>query len=94
MKVYIAGKVTGLNLADAFVKFGTAEFQLKQAGYDVVNPMRICSQSWSWEKCMKACIMGLVQCDAIYLLPDWKESEGARLEYYIAKKLKLKIITL
>ena len=92
MKVYIAGAVSKLPIADVFVKFNTAEFRLKQAGHVVVNPLRIVSQKWTWEKCMKACITELVKCDAICLLPDWGESRGARLEYHIAQELKLKVI--
>ncbi|MDR0206662.1 MAG: DUF4406 domain-containing protein [Bacteroidales bacterium] len=94
MKVYLAGKISGLNYTDIFVKFNAAEFLLKQAGYTVVNPIRLVSQDWLWEKCMKVCIGGLVQCDAIYLLPDWAESRGAKLEYHIAQELKLKLIAL
>jgi len=94
MKVYLAGKISGLKYEDVFVKFNAAEFQLKQAGYDVVNPIRLVSQNWHWEKCMKKCIGELVTCDAIHLLPDWAESRGAKLEYHIAQELKLKLITL
>jgi len=92
MKVYLAGKISGLNLQDVFVKFNTAEFILKRDGHTVVNPLRLVSQKWTWEKCMKACIAELIKCDAIYLLPDWHESKGARLEFHIAQELKLKVI--
>ena len=94
MKVYLAGKVTGTPIQEAFVKFNTAEFRLRRAGYVVVNPLRLVSQRWDWRKCMEKCIAELVQCDAIHLLPDWAESKGAKLEYHIAQELKLKIITL
>jgi len=92
MKVYIAGKISELKFEDVFIKFNAKEFELKRAGHTVVNPLRLVSQSWSWEKCMKACIRELAQCDAICLLPDWTESKGARLEYHIAQELKLELI--
>ncbi|MCL2290845.1 MAG: DUF4406 domain-containing protein [Bacteroidetes bacterium] len=94
MKVYLAGKISGLSFQDVFIKFNAKEFELKRAGHTVVNPIRLVSQSWSWEKCMKKCIEQLAQCDAIYLLPDWAESRGAKLEYHIAQELKLKLIIL
>jgi hypothetical protein len=92
MKIYLAGKVTGLRFQDVFLKFNAAEYRLKREGYTVVNPLRLVSQSWEWEKCMRICLAELLKCDAIYLLSDWEESEGAKLEYYIAQQLKLKIL--
>jgi hypothetical protein len=89
MKVYLAGKISGLKYVDVFLKFSAAEFQLKRAGYDVINPLRLVSQSWGWKKCMVRCIEELMQCDLIYLLPDWSESRGAKLEYHIAQELNI-----
>jgi len=92
MKVYLAGKVTGLRIQDVFVKFGVAEYQLKRRGHTVVNPLRLVSQRWDWKKCMEVCITELVKCNAIYLLPDWYDSRGAKLEYHIAQELNLKLL--
>ena len=92
MKVYLAGKISGLNMGAVFEKFSAAEFILKRDGHTVVNLLRLVSQKWTWEKCMKACIAELIKCDAIYLLPDWYESQGAKLEFYIAQELKLTVI--
>ena len=92
MKIYLAGAVTGQRFQDVFLKFNAAEYQLQRKGHTVINPLRLVSQHWSWEKCMQRCLTELVQCDAIHLLPDWAESEGAKLEYHVAQKLKLKVI--
>lgn len=94
MKVYIAGKVSGLPIAQVFIKFSSAEFRLKQQGYEVVNPIKLCSQSWKWKHCMQVCLKELIYCDAICALDDWAESKGARVEVYVAEMLGLKIITL
>jgi len=46
----------------------------------------------SWESYMRECIEALIKCNAIYLKKGWELSEGARLEFTIASKLKMKII--
>ena len=92
MRIYIAGKVSGLPQGDVFVKFNVAAYQLACKGYEVVNPLKFCSSHWSWAKCMRICIREMLKCDAIYLLPDWQESRGAMLEYYIAKEIGMKSI--
>lgn len=58
MKVYIAGKVTGEKIGDVFVKFAAASYQFQRKGHEVVNPLRITSQSWSLGKMYE----GLYKC--------------------------------
>ena len=41
---------------------------------------------------MRDDISALMKCDAIYMLNDWGQSRGARIEYVIAKELGLEII--
>lgn len=90
MKVYISGKITGD--ADYKQKFKTARNILESAGFEVFNPAEEQEEpgkSWTWY--MRKDIAGLVECDAIYLLKDWEDSRGARLEYHIAQQLEMKI---
>ncbi len=89
MKAYISGKITGD--ADYKQKFKTAQNILESAGFEVFNPAELEEPGKSWEWYMKRDIKELMDCDAIYLLKDWKDSGGARLEYYIAQKLEMKI---
>ena len=92
MRVYIAGKVSGLPKGETFIKFAQAEYWLRQQGHETVNPLRLCSSSWTWERCMRVCIPELMKCDAICLLHDWGESEGAVTEYYLASRLGLRVM--
>lgn len=93
MKIYIAGKITGLPEGDVFVKFNALEYKLQRKGHTVVNPLRLCSSKWCWEKCLRICLRELMNCDAIYLLQDWHDSRGAKLEYHVAQELKMKVLT-
>lgn len=94
-KIYIAGKIAGCNLYDAEAKFADAEQMLRGLGYNPINPMAKVSQqeNYSWADYMKEDIPLLLSCEAIYLLPDWQDSKGARLECHIASELEMDVLT-
>lgn len=84
-KIYISGKISGLCLEDASVKFKEAEDYFKNLDYDVVNPMRLPHQhDWSWESFMREDIKAMMDCDGIALLENYKDSKGALIEKQIA----------
>ena len=88
--VYLSGKITGLSEAEYMLYFKNAELKLKQMGYRVINPARRGEiPGYKWEDYMKDCIKELCGADLIYHLPNWQESEGAKMEHYIAAKLKI-----
>jgi hypothetical protein len=93
MKIYIAGKITGLVYEDALRTFAEAEALLKRLGHEPVNPMAKVSEQegLTWAEYMKQDIPFLLECDAIYLLPNWRDSKGARLEWYIAASLGMQV---
>lgn len=95
MKVYISGKITGKPLDLAVKEFRAVSMHLH--GYsgitEVVNPMKEVPyvEGKIWEDYMKDDIKLLLDCDAIWMMNDWKDSKGARFEYLIAKKIGLSI---
>lgn len=92
-KIYIAGKVTGLPKDEVIQKFAEAQKQFEAYGYEVVNPIEVVNDwEMEWKEAMKLCIAALMECDAIYLLNDYKESKGALLEKQIAKAMNIKNI--
>jgi len=92
-KVYISGKVTGLDYDVAFKMFEDAEQEVKNLGGTPVNPMRFCPNepTWAWEKFMEICLKELLYCDGIFMLKNWGHSKGARIEYVVAKELGFKV---
>ena len=88
MKIYIAGKITGLdNYKELFDK---AEKELLAKGYKVMNPS-ILPDGFGWGEYMKICLKMVEVCDEIYMLNNWKDSKGARTENSYAVGLCKKI---
>jgi hypothetical protein len=95
MKIYISGKITGLNYQEARLKFFEAA---KHCYYvykaEVCNPIQLVhyDENKIWQNYMKEAVIYLCQCDTIYMLDDWKNSDGAIIEHDLAKKLGYEII--
>jgi hypothetical protein len=89
MKVYIIGKVTGLNYQECCDQFEEAHQQLEEMGHEVVNPIRIVPEGTPWIEAMKICLKALVDCDAYYQLPNSLSSRGALCEIFVACELKI-----
>jgi hypothetical protein len=97
MKLYIAGKITGLDYNDALAKFAKAAELLRAFGHEPVNPMAENGldgdgKEYPWAEYMKRDIPHLLRCDGIYLLPCWQDSKGACLEKYLAETLGMPIV--
>lgn len=87
MKVYIAGSIT--HNPNYKEQFAQAERTLKDAGYEVVNPVKPEGNKYKWY--IDEGLKQLMQCDAIYLLRNWQQSKGACLEKRYAQTVGLKI---
>lgn len=92
MKIYISGKITGEKHFKR--KFAKAEREVKRLGHEVINPAKMNAhmpKSSSWEEYMIVSLAELSTADAIYMLQDWQNSKGARIEYRYAEE-KHKVI--
>jgi nucleoside 2-deoxyribosyltransferase len=88
-KIYIAGKVTGEPVHSTALKFAMAKKKIEARGFEAVNPIEVVGDFRTpWDVAMKLCLKALLDCDAIIMLPDWYESNGARLEHQLATDLK------
>lgn len=96
MLYYISGKITDTSrekeLANMEV-FYLVERELIAKGFDVFNPARLEVEGKPWEWYLARDTKWIYDHrPAMYMLPGWKESRGARLEYEIAKMLHLCIV--
>ncbi len=86
LRVYISGKITGMDTNLAKYKFANAANRLKEIGTEPINPMALKHDTEQWKELMAADIMELLTCNAILLLDNWHDSNGARIEYAIARE--------
>jgi len=95
MRIYISGQITGLKLEDARALFERAEILLQGRGYMPVNPMKLNphTDGKTWKEYMLDDLNALFDCEAIYLLDNWQDSKGARIEYQVAKEMDMVILS-
>jgi hypothetical protein len=94
MNVYISGKITGLPIEEARHYFVEAAKHLQIQGHTPCDPMLHVpfNEDWQWSDYMKADIKLLLNCDAIFMLHNWKESRGAKIEHDLAFALEMKVM--
>lgn len=74
MKIYIAGPITGI--PEYRETFGAAADKLAAEGHTVLNPATL-PDGLEYAEYMDIGMAMLRCCDAIHILPGWKESGGA-----------------
>lgn len=91
-RIYVAGPMTGYPELN-FPAFHAAAATLRAQGHHVENPAEINGDTTAqWLDCMRQDIARLVTCDAVYLLPGWEKSRGARVEHGLAVGLGFEVI--
>lgn len=86
MKIYIAGPISGTT--DYEERFEEAERAIQRKGHEAINPVHIRSvietvgaHAIRYDKLMNICKALVDACDAIYMMPGWQRSNGARQEH-------------
>lgn len=103
-KVYIAGKITGLeedvylrhfSKMERFVKedFNGKAYNPAKRGRTLTILYKILKRRPpTWKEYMVYALKHLMKCDMILFLDNWSDSKGARLEHSIAEALGLTIL--
>lgn len=88
IKVYIASKITGEENYKA--KFAAKEKQVQEMGYIVMNPATLPYPGFEHHEYMHICKAMIDVCDMVLLFENWKDSEGAKMEFaYAMEKNKV-----
>lgn len=87
--IYIVGKITGdYNYRQKFKK---AEVYLRELGFKVFTPANFPS-GLEYKSYLKICKSIIEEVDYIYVLKDFKDSEGAKIEIKHAERINKRII--
>lgn len=89
MKIYIAGKIT--DNPDYKAEFCRLEHDLLTKGHIVLNPT-ILPLGMEYKDYIRICLSMIDCCDEVYLLPNWKDSHGARYEEKYARMKGKKVV--
>ena len=95
MTIYLAGPMSNIEQHN-WPAFKAAAAELRAQGHKVISPAEMDIITYglnpsdpdfsqvNYGKAMKADLIALPTCDAVYVLPGWEESKGAQLEVHIA----------
>lgn len=93
MKIYVAGKISGLPRLEVETKFQEARKTLADQGHSVFVPTVLPAyDDVTHDDYMKICYAMIDVCDAVFVLKDWQKSKGARMEVQYAADWRKEII--
>ena len=87
MIIYIAGKISGLPKSEYTKNFNNAEAGLRALGFEVINPLKIIDENLPYAEMMRICFALINRADVLYFMPNWADSNGAKMEHEYAQKL-------
>lgn len=91
-RIYIAGPMSGLPNLN-YPAFNAMAAVLRAQGFHVENPAENPEPHCrSWLGYMRMAVRQLSTCDAVFMLPGWRNSRGACIEHQLAVGLGLEII--
>lgn len=90
VRVYIAGPISGLPDGNR-PAFAAAADMIRRIGAEPIDPHHVSDMAGvtTWRDCMIADLAELIHADAVFLLPGWSLSRGAKIEADLALALAI-----
>lgn len=90
---YIAGKIGALPTTEYIGRFELAKDEVRALGYKPVSPLDLPHKhKRTWSAYMKEDIPAMLECNAVYALSNWRDSDGAIIEVNLALQVGIDII--
>lgn len=90
-KIYISGKITGNETYKD--DFAGAETFLREKGFNVINPCTACELDFfGYEDFMRVDFALIDVADAVFMLENWKDSNGAFRERNYARAMRKTVL--
>lgn len=91
-RIYIAGKIGDLPKEEYEVNFAVGSIEGAILGYQSISPLYLPHKhDKTWKSYMREDLRALKECDAIYMLRNWTDSRGAKIEHWFAKRYGKKV---
>lgn len=86
MKVYISLPISGQDKFIVQERARMAKEEMKNYGHDPITPFDVSpDEKATYAEHMGRDIQALLECEAVYFLQGWHNSNGCRAEYEIAR---------
>lgn len=96
-KIYLSGKVRGMELDEVKGNFAKAAAEVIMRGWEPVNPIMIVEKmdketSGNEKRLMLALLAELAECDGIWMIDGWRGSRGAACEFNFARSSGINVV--
>ena len=95
MRIYIAGKYTGLDHNEAVAKFRATKQRLIAAGFqheNIIDPTEHIPEGTPWQEAMDILLPMVETSNMLYVQRDWYTSFGARNEINAASSRGILVV--